>query len=52
MQDMNQEAQLLALMAISKARDCGKIKKRNMLKLDRKVNEMLSRFLLEQGSKY
>lgn len=44
-----QEAELTAIMAISKARDLGQIKKRNILKLDKKVNEAVNRFLATEG---
>jgi len=46
-------AELTAIIAISKARDLGQIKKRNILKLDKKVNEAVIRFLAtHQGQSF
>ena len=44
-----QEAQLFTIMAISKARQLGFIKKRNLIKLDQKVNEAAQKFLNSAG---
>ena len=41
MQESMNEAELQALMAVVKAKDAGVIKTRNILKMDRKVNESL-----------
>ena len=45
MHDAQEDAALTALMAVSRARDLGQIKKRNILKLDKKVNESVNRYL-------
>jgi len=45
-------ADLEAVMAIIKAKDLGQIKKRNILKLDQKINEKLRNFLSNEGAKY
>ena len=39
-------------MAVSEARDLGKIKKRNIKKIDSKVNDFIDRFVTEHDSKY
>ena len=45
-------ADLEALMAITKAKELGQIKKRIILKMDQKINEKLSIFLSNEGAKY
>lgn len=50
MRDAVNEAELQAILAISKARDAGYIKKRNILKMDIKVNEFLIKFLTTTSS--
>ena len=45
-------ADLEAVMAIIKAKDLGQIKKRNILKLDQKINEKLRNYLSNEGAKY
>ena len=46
------EAELQALMAVSHARDEGLIKKRNILKMDRKINESIRKYLDTSGISY
>jgi len=41
------KAELEALMAVSEARDKGKIKKRNIKKIDSKVNDIVFRYVTE-----
>lgn len=41
------KAELEALMAVSEARDKGKIKKRNIKKIDSKVNDNVFRYVTE-----
>ena len=41
MQESINEAELQALMAVVKAKDAGTIKTRNILKMDKKVNDSL-----------
>ena len=45
MQESVNEAELQALMAVVKAKDAGVIKARNILKMDKKVNESLRQYL-------
>ena len=52
MRDATQEAELFALLAVSKARDIGQIKKRNINKLDHKVNVMITNYLHNDGIQY
>ena len=46
------KADLEAIMAITSAKDLGYIKKRNILKIDQKINEKLRIFLFNEGAKY
>ena len=39
-------------MSVSKAREEGSIKRRNIMKLDKKVNEHIVRYLQRDGTKY
>ena len=50
MRDATQEAELQALMSVMKARDLGQIKKRNILKMDRKVNCFIRSYLNKEGA--
>lgn len=46
------EAELDALLAVSEAREAGRIRKRNINKLDRKVNETICRYLREEAPQH
>lgn len=47
------EAEIAALITVCHARDTGKIAKRNVLKLDRKVNSAINSYLrTEKGREY
>ena len=52
MYDAKQEAELFAMLAISKARDMGRMKKRNILKMDHKVNLAVLKYLQTDGRKF
>ena len=49
---MSSEAELDALLSVTKAREEGSIKRRNILKLDKKVNEHIVKYLQRDGVKY
>lgn len=44
------EAELSALLAICAARDLGLIKRRNILKMDKKMNQAINSMLLARGN--
>ena len=53
MKEASNEAELQALMAVISAKDEGSIKRRNILKMDKKVNEFLCKYLKgNHGSAY
>ena len=45
--EMYKEAELDALMAVTQAREQGKIKQRNILKMDLKMNMQLRKYITE-----
>ena len=45
METLRTEAELEALIQVSKAREEGKIKKRNLVKIDKKINDQLKKYL-------